>query len=142
MTRIIDHIDLTIAPEDLSPLVLAYIGDAVYELYVRLLIVARGTGKMKDLHHKAVSFVKAETQAGILKEIEPMLSPHERDIVRWGRNAKSGQAPKKAQVLDYRHSTGFEALLGYLYLTGRHDRLSQIMAHIEKLMAERERDHE
>lgn len=142
MTNILDHIDLTIAPEDMSPLVLAYIGDAVYELYVRLLIVAYGTGKMKDLHHKAVSFVKAETQAGFLKEIEPMLSPHERNIVRWGRNAKSGQAPKRAQVLDYRHSTGFEALLGYLYLTGRYDRLAQIMAQVEKLMAEKEGDHE
>lgn len=142
MTNILDHIDLTIAPEDMSPLVLAYIGDAVYELYVRLLIVAHGTGKMKDLHHKAVSFVKAETQAGFLKEIEPMLSPHERNIVRWGRNAKSGQAPKRAQVLDYRHSTGFEALLGYLYLTGRYDRLAQIMAQVEKLMAEKEGDHE
>ncbi|HHW07833.1 MAG TPA: Mini-ribonuclease 3 [Clostridia bacterium] len=138
----LDHVDFIPAPEELSPLVLAYIGDAVYELYVRLLLVAHSPGKMKDLHQKAVSFVKAGAQADILKEIEPMLSGEERDIVRWGRNAKSGHVPKSAQMVEYRYSTGFEALIGYLYLKGRYDRLSQLMRRLEKMIAERETGRE
>jgi len=137
MTKMLDYPDFLPAPEELSPLVLAYIGDAVYELYVRLLLVAHGPGKMKDLHQKAVSLVKAGAQAEILREIEPMLSGEERDIVRWGRNAKTGHVPKGAQMVEYRYSTGFEALVGYLYLKGRHDRLLQLMRRLEKMMVER-----
>lgn len=134
---LLGNVDLKMEPETMSPLALAYIGDAVYELYVRLILTSQGTGKMKDLHRRAVSFVKAGTQAQFLKELEPWLSKKEADIVRWGRNAKSGHVPKSAGVLEYRYSTGFEALLGYLYLKGYERRLGEILTELGKWMESR-----
>jgi ribonuclease-3 family protein len=99
MMPIPGNIDLALEPEAMSPLALAYVGDAVYELYVRLLLVAQGSNKMKDLHRQAISYVKAGTQAAFLKELEPMLTKEELDVVRWGRNAKSGHVPKSADVV-------------------------------------------
>lgn len=136
MMPIRGNIDGDFEPEAMSPLALAYIGDAVYELYVRLLLVAHGPNKMKDLHRQAVSYVKAGTQAAFLKELEPMLTEEELKIVRWGRNAKSGHVPKNAAVVDYRHSTGFEALLGFLYLKGSDKRLLQILEKLGQLIEE------
>jgi len=116
-----------INPEELSPLVLAYIGDAVYELLVRQCLVGMGPDKMHRIHKEAVRYVRAETQAKILHVLEERLDPKERDIVRRGRNAKSGHTPKSASVIDYRYSTGFESLVGYLYLTGNEKRLREII---------------
>ena len=134
MMPIPGNIDLALEPEAMSPLALAYVGDAVYELYVRLLLVAQGSNKMKDLHRQAVSYVKAGTQAAFLRELEPMLTQEELDVVRWGRNAKSGHVPKSADVVEYRHSTGFEALIGYLYLKGSEERLLQILTKLGQLI--------
>lgn len=114
-------------PARLSPLVLAYIGDAVFELHVREKLVGGVKEPVHALHDLAVSLVQARAQAGILRRLEPFLTDEERDIVRRGRNAKSGVAPRHADVRDYLHSTGFEALIGFLYLDGRKERLNEIL---------------
>ena len=113
--------------ELLNPVVLAYVGDAVLEMYVRQLVVSRPNLKPNDLHRAATKFVSAKAQAKALKEIEPTLTEQEADVVRRGRNAKSGGAPKNADVLEYRHSTGFESLLGFLHYKGDHERLAVIL---------------
>lgn len=109
-----------------SPLVLAYIGDAAFELMVRTHLIEAGNRPMRELHHDAVAVVKARTQACLVRQIYDDLSPEEQDVVRRGRNAKSNP-PRHAQVQDYRLSTGFEALMGYLYLKGEEERLQTIV---------------
>ncbi len=102
--------------------ILAYIGDAVFELIVREHIIAAGPRKMKDIHHDTVAMVKAKNQAQAIRLLYEELSEEEKNIARRGRNAK-GSPPKHADVIEYRMSTGFEALLGYLYLKGDGERL-------------------
>lgn len=109
------------------PLSLAYIGDAVWELYVRHHLLASGWIKPNDLQKQSVRFVSAKAQATVLEKLMPLLTDEEQDIVRRGRNAKSKTAPKNAAVLDYRHSTAVEALIGYLYLTDDAERLNELM---------------
>ncbi|GAW91133.1 Mini-ribonuclease 3 [Calderihabitans maritimus] len=121
-------------PDKLSPLTLAYVGDAVYELYVRCQLLAKGFVKVKDLHHKAINLVNAGTQADLLKFIEPQLTDEEKNMVRRGRNAKSGDYPKKATVIDYRYSTGLECLIGYLYLMGELERIEEILGSLEEIV--------
>lgn len=104
------------------PLVLAYIGDAVYELMVRTQIVASGQRRLKSIHMNTVEMVKAENQARFIRQIADELTQEEQDIVRRGRNTRS-TPPKNADMQAYRMSTGFEALLGYLYLKGDQQRL-------------------
>ena len=111
----------------LSPLKLAYLGDAVLDLYVREHMVKNDMGKAGKLHKKAVSIVNATAQARFAQSLEPTFSETEADIFRRGRNAKSGMVPKNSPVADYRIATGFEALLGYLYLCGQYDRLNEIL---------------
>lgn len=108
-----------------SSLLLAYIGDAVYELLVRTQIVTAGQRRIKDIHQDAVERVRAEHQASIVRRLYDHLTKQEQDIVRRGRNVKSSP-PKNADLQDYRLSTGFEALIGYLYLKGDQERLLQI----------------
>jgi len=109
-----------------SPLVLAYVGDAVFELAVRTRIAGNGPRRLRDLHHEAVATVNADRQAAIVRQMEAQLNQEELDIVRRGRNTRS-HPPKNADVQSYRMSTGFEALLGYLYLKGEHDRLDYLL---------------
>lgn len=125
-----------INPEELSPLVLAYIGDAVYELLIRQGLARQGPDKMNRIHKEAVKYVRAETQARILEALQERLSPEEQDVVRRGRNAKSGHSPKNASVIDYRYSTGFESLVGYLYFTGNQERLKEIIALADQVVRE------
>ncbi len=106
-----------------SPLVFAYMGDAVYELFVRTLIVGKGNGPVHKLHKQSVDLVKAKAQSDTIHRLMESLSPDEQDVVRRGRNAKSATIPKNADVTEYRYATGFEALLGYLYLKKDYDRL-------------------
>lgn len=113
-------------PNLLPPLVLAYIGDAVFELYIRLNLISKPY-KPHELHQHAVQYVKAESQSQFLAKIEPYLSDEELQIMRRGRNAK-GNVPRNADVVDYRRSTGFEALVGYLYLTDQKVRLAELFA--------------
>ncbi len=111
----------------LSPVVLAYIGDAVFEIYVRQRLVAGYNRKPHELHRAATGYVSASAQAKLLQRWMPLLSGEEADIVRRGRNTKSGQPPKNADPADYRHATALECLVGYLYYHGAKDRLEQLM---------------
>lgn len=112
----------------LSPLVLAYLGDTVYESYIReYLIKQNNQRKVNDLHKLAIKYVKAKAQADIIHEIEKDLTDEERRIYKRGRNQKSNTSPKNADIIDYKHATGFEALIGYLYLNNESDRLKYII---------------
>jgi len=114
-------------PYLLSPLVLAYIGDAVYELCVRRHVIAGKFARTADIHKKTVKHVCADTQAGFLRSIQDTLSEEEALVVRRGRNAKGGQVPRGTSVTSYRYSTGLESLVGYLFLKGDLERLAEIM---------------
>ncbi|HEX3031113.1 MAG TPA: ribonuclease III domain-containing protein [Bacillota bacterium] len=117
---------LMVAPEQVAPLVLAYIGDAVYELYIRTYLLGDGRSKVNILHNGAVRFVQAKTQALIMRRLEEQLTEVEAAVVRRGRNAKSLHAPKNADLVDYKYATAFESLIGYLYLKREYDRLAEI----------------
>ena len=110
-----------------SPLVLAYIGDAVYEIMIRTMVVNGGNEQVNKLHKKTASLVKAETQAKMLMAVEEALSEEEHAVYKRGRNAKSASMAKNATMKDYRMATGFEALVGYLYLSDRGERLAWLM---------------
>ncbi|MGC6587548.1 Mini-ribonuclease 3 [Paenibacillus sp. FSL W7-1279] len=111
----------------IPPIVLAYIGDAIYEVAVRQFLISRANLRPHHLHRSATGFVSAKAQSRILAYLDPELTEEERDIVRQGRNAKSGSIPKNADVLEYRHATAFETLVGYLYYTGEQDRLRELI---------------
>ena len=113
-------------PATMPALVLAYLGDAVYELYVRKYLVSCGVTKVDALHKQAVKFVNAATQAQIVHALNGSLSEEEEAVVRRGRNAKSGSSPKNMSMTDYRHGTALESLIGYLHLSGQESRISQI----------------
>ena len=115
-------------PELLNPLVLAYIGDAVYEVYIRVHITKLGFAKTNALHKEATTYVSARAQANILTKIEANLSEEELNIVRRGRNAHSHTIPKNATIADYKKATAFEALIGYLFLSKRNERLEEIIS--------------
>lgn len=122
--------DFEIKPIDvmnLQPLVLAYIGDAVYEAYIRTMLVVNKKTNVNMLHKMSVKYVKAKAQADIVHKILDILTQEEQDVVRRGRNAKSATVPKHAEISDYRYSTGFEALVGYLYLLNNTERLMEIL---------------
>ena len=114
-------------PHRMSPLALAYLGDAVYDLYVRQFALSRAGRKPNALHRETARYVSAKAQAQAVRLIEPELTEEEKDMLRRGRNAKAHAAPKNTDVLDYRHSTGFECLVGYLYLCRRYDRLERLL---------------
>lgn len=111
----------------LPPLVLAYIGDAVYGVYVRTMLIADGGVNVHSLHMKSVEFVSAEAQAENLRRILPGLTFEEQEIVRRGRNSNPATVPKHAEISEYRYATGFESLLGYLFLKKRLKRLTEIL---------------
>ena len=111
------------AANQFSPLVLAYIGDAIYELIIRTLTLKKGNRAVNKLHKDSISLVKANTQAIFGKSIQDELSDEELIIYKRGRNAKSHSVAKNASISDYRYATAFEALLGYLYLNKRMDRI-------------------
>ena len=111
----------------LSPLVWAYVGDGVYELYVRTKLIENSNAKPHKLHIESIKYVKASAQAEILKRIEENLTEEEKDIVRRGRNTQNHHVAKNASVADYTHATAFEALIGYLYLTKQDERLKHIL---------------
>lgn len=111
----------------LNPLVWAYIGDSVYEMYVRSFIISETKKTSFDLHKKSIKYVKAGAQSAHLELILPFLTEEESDVVRRGRNSKANHLPKNANVIDYRRATAFEALIGYLYLLKRYERLDEII---------------
>lgn len=115
----------------MSPLVWAYIGDSVYEVFIRNELVNKTKLKPHKLHIASIKYVKAEKQAEILKNIYDDLIDEEKDIVRRGRNAENHHLPKNASVQDYAYSTAFEALIGYLYLSKKDERLKEILSKIK-----------
>lgn len=110
----------------LSPLTWAYVGDCIYELYIRTDLVNKTKLKPHKLHIETIKYVKAKAQADILKRIEENLTEKELEIVRRGRNAENHHLPKNADPADYMYSTAFEGLIGYLYLTKQDERLKEI----------------
>ncbi len=113
---------------ELSPLTWAYVGDAVYELYIRENLVETTKLKPHKLHIESIRYVKASAQAKILKEIEEELTEEEKQIVKRARNTKSHHLPKNAEVNEYMYSTAFEGLIGYLHLAKKEERLKLILA--------------
>ena len=112
----------------MSPLTWAYVGDSVYEQYIRTYLINTTKLKPHELHIKAIKYVKAKAQADILQGLEEMLTEEEKDIVRRGRNTQTHHIAKNASVQDYMYSTAFEALIGYLYLTKQDERLCQVLS--------------
>ena len=106
-----------------SPLTLAYIGDAVYELVIRTVVVERANRAANELHKRTVKYVQAGVQAAMIEAVLPELTEDEVAVYKRGRNAKSHTSAKNASIQDYRKATGFEALMGYLYLTGQNERM-------------------
>ena len=111
----------------LSPLVWAYVGDCIYELFIRMRLINETKLKPHGLHVEAIKYVKAKAQADILKKMENELTERELEIVKRGRNAENHHIPKNATVQEYMYATGFEALIGYLYLTKQDERLKEIL---------------
>lgn len=110
-----------------SALTLAYIGDAVYEMVIRTYIVEKGNAPVEKLHKKASQLVKAKTQAELIMAIQDQLTEEEMAAFKRGRNAKSYTMAKNATMSDYRKATGCEALMGYLYLCGRYERVAELI---------------
>ena len=112
----------------MSPLVLAYLGDTVYESYIREHLIRQNINrKVNNLHKLAIQYSKAKAQATIIHELEDELTEEEMKIFKRGRNQKSHTAPKNADIIDYKYATGFEALIVYLYLSEDKERLEYIV---------------
>lgn len=128
-----EYIPINRTPEEvnmLSPLTWAYVGDCVYELYIRTNLINKTNLKPHKLHIESIKYVKAAAQAKILKNMHKELTDEEKEIVRRGRNAENHHLPKNANVQDYMYATAFEALIGFLYLTEQNARLKEIFSKI------------
>lgn len=119
--------------DTINVIVLAYMGDAVYDTYIRKKLIGLGIQKVEELQNKAIEYVSAKGQVKILNYLinNNILSDEELDIVKRGRNNKRSSHPKNTDILTYKLSTGFEALIGYLYLSNKIDRLEEILSFIE-----------
>ena len=113
----------------MNGLKLAYIGDAVYEMYIRAYVLNNYRKSVHEMNKKAISFVKASAQASLVKYLQPYLSDYEWAVVMRGRNQKSSTVPKNANVRDYKLATGLEALIGLLYLKGDDERIQELVIH-------------
>ncbi|MGF2169837.1 Mini-ribonuclease 3 [Enterococcus casseliflavus] len=115
--------------KQLNGLALAYVGDAVYEVYIRDYLVAQGQTRPNQLHHMATHYVSAKAQAALIQKMldEEILTEEEHDFYRRGRNSKSHTGAKNADVTTYRIATGFESLIGYLHLTQQQERLGELI---------------
>lgn len=125
-----DFIEIKRSKEEvnmLSPLTWAYVGDCVYELYIRTKLINESNLKPHKLHIESIKYVKAQAQAELLNKIYETLSEEEKDIVRRARNTQNHHLPKNCDVQDYMYATAFEALIGFLYLTKQEDRLKEIL---------------
>ena len=110
-----------------SPLALAYMGDAVYEVLIRTRVMNRGSMQVNKMHKKSASLVKAEAQARMIQALQEELTEEETAVYIRGRNAHSASSAKNESIRVYRLATGFEALVGYLYLTGQYERLLKLV---------------
>ena len=121
----------------MSPLTWAYVGDCVFELYIRTKLINETKLKPHELHKKAINYVKAKSQAEMLHNIHDSLTEEEKDIVRRGRNAENHHLPKNANIQEYMYSTAFEALIGYLFLCKKEERVKEIIEMAIKSKEER-----
>ncbi|GAA0805620.1 Mini-ribonuclease 3 [Faecalicatena orotica] len=110
-----------------SPLVLAFIGDCVYDLVIKTMIINRGNKQVHKLHEETSRFVQASTQSLMMRSMQELLTEEEHAVYRRGRNAKSVSPAKNQSITDYRRATGFEALLGYLYMKKEYKRLLELV---------------
>lgn len=110
-----------------SPLTLAYIGDGIYELIIRTILVEKGNTQVNKLHQRASRLVKASAQSEMVESLKPYLTEEEMAVFKRGRNAKSFTTAKNATISDYRRATGFEVLMGYLYLTEQWERMLELI---------------
>ncbi|MDO5403129.1 MAG: ribonuclease III domain-containing protein [Eubacteriales bacterium] len=123
-----EHMELgKIDPKTMSPLVLAYIGDSIYDLVIRTYVISHGNMQVNKLNKQACALVKAQTQSRLVGFLEPLLKDNEEAVYKRGRNAKSYTSAKNASIADYRRATGFEALMGYLYLNGEYNRMMELI---------------
>ncbi len=116
----------------MSPLTWAYVGDAVYELYVRSYLIDTTNLKPNNLHKESIKYVKARAQAEILSNLQEILTEEEREVVRRARNTQNHHLPKNANVQEYMYATALEGLIGYLYLTKQTKRLDELFKLILK----------
>ncbi|MCI6857699.1 MAG: ribonuclease III [Eubacterium sp.] len=124
-----DHFPLTKQElKSYSSLGLAYIGDCVFELFVRTMVVTKGNDRASHYHKKTIGFVNAAAQTKMMNRIKPLLTEEEMAVFRRGKNAKSASPAKNQSLHDYHYATGFEALMGYLYLSGQKERLGNLLA--------------
>ena len=116
-----------------SALIYAYIGDSVYETYIRKYLISQNYTKLKDLQHHSLDYVSARSQRKILENLENnnVLTSEELELIRWGRNAKGGKS-KSTDIITYRYATALECLIGYLYLENKIERLEEIINFILK----------
>lgn len=121
----------------MSPLVLAYLGDVVYEWHIRAYVIQKKRGNVHALHKRSVDYVKASGQAWAVHEMEGFFSEEEKNIIRRGRNQKPLTVPKNAKLSDYRYATGLEALLGFLAMREKTDRIEAIMAEVIKVVEQK-----
>lgn len=119
--------EIGLPAEQLSPLTLAFVGDAVYEAYIRTKISKDINMQVSKLHRIAVKYVSATAQSKIVRSIEDKFTEDEMSVYKRGRNAHSHTSAKNADIVDYRHATGFETLIGYLYLKKQTERLNEIL---------------
>ena len=119
--------------QEMNPLTLAYLGDAVYELWVRTHLLELGHEKVKDLHKQAISYVRASTQSRILHALLPDLDEVEQQVDLRGRNAKGGH-PKNVDVVTYRHATAFESLVGYWQMSGQIERMQWAFNQVDGML--------
>ena len=119
--------ELGIPPEQLSPLTLAFVGDAVYETYIRTRLAKDVNMQVSKLHKLAVKYVSAVAQSKIVHTLEDVFTEEELSVYKRGRNAHPHTSAKNADIVDYRHATGFEALIGYLYLKKESQRLDELL---------------
>lgn len=126
--------------KQLNALALAYMGDAVYEQVIREHLLRMGKVKPHVLHKEATRYVSAKSQASVIKSMQQtgFLSEEEEGVMRRGRNAKSGSVPKNTDVVTYNYSSGFEAVLGYLYLLRQHDRIAEFVQEAIRIIEEQE----
>ncbi len=117
-----------INPRTYSPLALAYIGDVVFDLVIRTLVIYNGNAPVHKLHLRTSGYVKASSQANMVKGLEDELTDEEAAVFKRGRNAKSATVPKNADWMAYKLATGFEALIGYLYLDGQYNRMLELIS--------------
>ena len=117
---------------ELNVLVLAYMGDSIYEKYVREKLIRDGIGNVNDLQSKSIMYVSAKAQAKYIQEMidNGMLEEFEKNIVKRARNNRSNSHPKNCDIITYKYATGLEALIGYLYLSGNNNRIDEIMNYI------------